>query len=119
METALLTVTVDGPIITARGEIDLTTADSFRYGIECAIHESVGEVVADLRAVDFIDSAALMVLLGSYHALKAAGRGFCTVCAPHSQPQRVIVEISQFHTVWRHREINPGESLTADNSDCN
>ena len=58
MKDALLTVTVDGSVVTARGEIDLTTADSFRYGIECAIHESAGEVVADLRAVDFIDSAA-------------------------------------------------------------
>ena len=111
MEITLLTVTVDGRIVTARGEIDLTTADSFRHAVECAIHECQCEVVVDLRAVEFIDSAALMVLLGSYHALKAAGMGFCTVCAPHSQPQRVIVELSQFHTVWRHREINPGESL--------
>ena len=112
MKDALLTVTVDGLIITARGEIDLTTADSFRYGIECAIHESAGEVVADLRAVDFIDSAALMVLVVSYHALKAAGRGFCTVTAPGTQPQRVIVEVSRLHTVWRHCTVPIGESLT-------
>ena len=111
MDTALLTVTVDGPVVTARGEIDLTTADSFRYGIECAIHESAGEVIVDLRAVEFIDSAALMVLVSSYKALKAVGRGFCTVCAPGSQPQRIIVDLSAFDTVWRHCVIPLGESL--------
>ena len=113
MDDALLTVTVDGRVVTAKGDIDLFTADSFRHAIESAIHESDGEVVADLRAVEFIDSAALMVLLGSHRALKAAGRGFCTVCAPHSQPQRVIVDLSLFDTLWRHCTIPLGESLTA------
>ena len=114
MGAALLTVTVDGPVITARGEIDLTTADSFRYGIECAIHESAGEVVVDLRAVDFVDSAALMVLVSSYKALKSVGRGFCTVCSPGSQPQRIIVDLSAFDTVWRHCVIPLGERLTGE-----
>ena len=111
MKTSLLTVTVGGPVITAQGEIDLTTADSFRYGIECAIHESAGEVIVDLRAVEFVDSAALMVMVSSYKALKSVGRGFCTVCAPGSQPQRIIVDLSSFDTVWRHVVIPLGESI--------
>ena len=111
MGATLLTVTVDGSVITARGEIDLTTADSFRYGIECAIHESAGDVIVDLRAVDFVDSAALMVLVSSYKKLKAVGRGFCTVCSPGSQPQRIIVDLSAFDTVWRHCVIPLGESI--------
>lgn len=65
-----------GPIvISAVGELDLSTVDSFRSTVMDAVGDSASSsVVIDLTQVTFIDSTTLSVLVGAHKELSAQDR---------------------------------------------
>ncbi|MEU4675510.1 STAS domain-containing protein [Micromonospora sp. NPDC023737] len=52
-----------GVRVTARGEIDLSTADDLQHEIEAAIASTASAVTVDLAEVTFLDSAGINALL--------------------------------------------------------
>ncbi len=53
----------DVAVVTASGEIDISTADGFGLEIDRALSSSPASVVLDLERVSFIDSTGLTALL--------------------------------------------------------
>ena len=68
-------------VVVVEGEIDLSTVEELQAELEAAAAESA-HVVLDLRAVDFIDSAGIRLVLESDHALKARGGELAVVPSP-------------------------------------
>jgi anti-sigma B factor antagonist len=58
----------------AQGEIDVSTAPELRRHLEEAVAGGATRVVADLTAVDFIDSAGIGVLVEGHRRLEEADR---------------------------------------------
>lgn len=76
------TTTTEGVgIISARGEVDLSTADTLRAEIDDVFAAGRRRVIVDLTDVEFIDSAGLGVLAGSHKKAEDAGIGFAVVTA--------------------------------------
>ena len=76
------TTTTEGVgIISARGEVDLSTADTLRAEIDDALGAGHRRVVVDLTDVEFIDSAGLGALASSHKKAEDAGIGFAVVTA--------------------------------------
>lgn len=62
-------------VVSAVGELDLSTVDSFRSTVMDAVGDSASSsVVIDLRRVTFIDSTTLSVLVGAHRQLSAQNR---------------------------------------------
>ncbi len=59
--------------ITARGELDASTADRFDHAISQAISAGATFVLVDLSEVEFLDSSALRVIVRRGNALKELG----------------------------------------------
>lgn len=77
------TFTVDGDILSIRGEIDVAVADQFSAAMDALLDENPGaQVRVDLRDVNFIDSSGLGVLVGANK--RAAGSG-STIRLEHVQ----------------------------------
>ena len=74
------------------GDLDYSSESHTRAVLAEAIARDTGEVVADGRAVTFVDSSGLRALLGAHSELAAAGRHF-RIENPSSAMRRVI-EIS-------------------------
>jgi anti-sigma B factor antagonist len=62
----------DAVIITASGEIDLSTANRLEAAIRDAEETDIGRIVLDMSELSFLDSSALNVLLQA--SLKQGGR---------------------------------------------
>lgn len=73
-----------GSLLTVRGEIDLDTVDLLRDAITRALQPEFGDLVVDLNEVDYIDSAGLGVLVGTYNRLADHQRSLTVRC---SKPQ--------------------------------
>lgn len=74
------TTTTEGVgIISARGEVDLSTADTLRVEIDEALGAGHRRVIVDLTDVEFIDSAGLGVLASSHKKAETQSIGFCVV----------------------------------------
>jgi anti-anti-sigma factor len=65
-------------VVAPEGEIDLATVDALQAELDIARGEAV-RVVLDLRAVAFIDSAGVRLVLEANRELKAAGGDFAVV----------------------------------------
>jgi anti-sigma B factor antagonist len=80
MLLSIETTTTDGVgIVSARGEVDLSTADSLRTAIEDTLAAGHARVVVDLTDVEFIDSAGLGVLANSHKNAENTGTAFVVV----------------------------------------
>lgn len=55
-----------GLVVSVRGDVDVSTSPQLRDALHRAIGSGVARVVVDVEAMDFIDSAGLGVLIGSY-----------------------------------------------------
>lgn len=67
--------TTEPIVISAVGELDLSTVDSFRSTVMDAVGDSASSpVVIDLMQVTFIDSTTLSVLVGAHKQLSAQNR---------------------------------------------
>lgn len=70
------------------GDIDLATAPEVDEHLQ-AVERSSRDVVVDLTEVDFLDAAALRVLIASHRRLQAVGRRLAVRNAS-GIPQRVL-----------------------------
>ncbi len=80
--------TGDAVVVVATGEIDLATVDDVDAAIEAARGEA-RRIVLDLRAVSFIDSAGLRLVISQSRALAEEGAEFAVVRGPR-EVQRVF-----------------------------
>jgi len=72
----------DAVVVSPRGEIDLATVDELGAALAQAAQES-GHVVLDLRAVAFMDSAGVRLVLTTSRALDERGGALTVVQGPH------------------------------------
>lgn len=63
----------DTPILTVRGEIDVSTAPELRDKLVQVNQQGHSTVVVDLSAVTFLDSTALGVLVSGLKRFRSAG----------------------------------------------
>lgn len=75
-------------VVVPTGEIDLATVDRLQAEVDAATAEAK-QVVLDLRAVAFIDSAGLRLIVHSSRALEAGGGSLAVVRGPR-EVQRVF-----------------------------
>ena len=68
-------------IVAVRGEIDLATADAVRADLRRAFERS-GNVVLDLREVEFMDTQGLAVVIETQQTSAADGTRFAITRAP-------------------------------------
>ena len=76
---------IDGrtSVVTAAGELDLSSAPELKWALADALAEPGSEVIVDLSQVTFLDSTTLGVLVGAQRRL-AAGTRLAIVCADAS-----------------------------------
>lgn len=89
-----ISVKRQGRIATARlqGEFDLTAAPKVRDELDALIDAGTRQLVVDLKAVSFLDSSGLGVLLGRYRRLSERGGEVCLVGAQDGV--RLVLEMS-------------------------
>ena len=75
-------------VVVPAGEIDLATVELLQAEIDAAATEST-QVVLDLRAVTFMDSAGLRLIVHSSRALEGKGGALAIVRGP-KEVQRVF-----------------------------
>lgn len=75
------------------GELDLLTAPRLATRLNRVMRESGGDVVVDLRELEFIDSAGLQVLLGARRRLTRASRNLAVLC--DDGPVRRVIELAR------------------------
>jgi anti-sigma B factor antagonist len=69
-------------IIEVVGELDVLTASRLRAEIDQIVRRQAGDVVLDLRATGFVDSAGLQLLLTAKRRLSRQQRALAIVCDP-------------------------------------
>ena len=70
----------DTHVVAVTGEIDLFTAPEFKQRVAEPIDAGRSNVIVDLSATTFIDSASLGVLIGAHRRLKLRGGSLVVVC---------------------------------------
>ena len=71
----------DGFTIGLAGELDMLTAPEFSARVDELVRRQTGTLRIDLRALQFIDSAGLHVLLNAQRRLTRQGRRLQVICA--------------------------------------
>lgn len=80
----------DRVVVTPRGELDMATAPELEQVVMPRLDTS-GWVVLDLRALDFIDSSGLRVVVGAHRSAEERGGRFtCVRGAPGSTVHRIV-----------------------------
>lgn len=81
----IATASTDGRyVVELRGELDLATAERLQTAIDSAEVEPDGELLLDLRAVEFVDSTGLRVILTAHENLGERG---VTMLVANGRPQ--------------------------------
>lgn len=80
----------NGVVVTVSGRLDLRVAEDLRTMMHTALEKSRGRLVVDLSKADFLDSAALGVLIGVQRA--AHDRSGKLVLVSPEGPARHIFE---------------------------
>jgi anti-sigma B factor antagonist len=76
-------------VIVLSGELDLASAPALEDELERAVANSPDIVIVDLRALEFIDSTGLGLLIKAHRQAEAAGRRFAIVRGQR-QVQRLL-----------------------------
>jgi anti-sigma B factor antagonist len=102
----------DAHIVTIEGELDIATVPSVRDELSRIEHERGREVVIDLLAVPFVDSAALGLLVETSKRMQARG-GVLTIVCDDRRIARIL-EITGLERVLRRQSTlrEALESLT-------
>ncbi|MGY2082232.1 STAS domain-containing protein [Blastococcus sp. SYSU DS0539] len=99
LTSALVTVEVSGsaavPRLTAAGEIDCTSAPQVRAVLDRLLDAAPREVVIDLSAVTFLDSAGLCVLAAAHRRARATGGRVRVLAAT-----RAVIRPLQITGLW-------------------
>jgi len=69
-------------LLFVQGEVDLDTAPELEAALEGALPHARGRLIVDLRAVSFLDSSGLALLLRQDGKVRADGRSLIVVKAP-------------------------------------
>jgi anti-anti-sigma factor len=85
------------PVISAVGEIDLSTADAFEQEIAAVIGVGASDVVVDLSGVTFVDSAGINALLKGRRIADGHGRTFRVAGA-----NGLVRDVLEMTGVWAH-----------------
>ncbi len=90
-------------VVSVRGEVDLATAPTLESALERAREASAGRLVVDLRAVEFLDSAGLSLLVRQDRAARADARHLIVVKGPpHVHQAFEITGLSEHLTMVDH-----------------
>ena len=76
-------------VVTASGELDLSTASVFADSLRRAYEGPAGGVLVDLTGCGFIDSTGVSLLLNACRRQTRAREGLAVVC-PNPTPRRVF-----------------------------
>lgn len=79
----------DEIVLELRGELDISTADQLQERLEAARLSEVERVTVDLRALDFVDSTGLRILLRAQQAANEGSGGLAFVPAK-GQVERIM-----------------------------
>lgn len=71
----------DGTTIAVGGELDILTAPRFNAEVDDCVRHRAGTLTVDARALRFVDSAGLYVLLNAQRRLIREGRRLRVVCS--------------------------------------
>jgi anti-anti-sigma factor len=85
-------------IVVARGEIDVSNAAQLGRALREVLNDRDGDVLIDLREIDFIDSNGAHHLLNAHRRLTRQGRHFGVLCSP-GQVQRMLKALRLVHTL--------------------
>jgi len=83
----------DATVLRVGGEVDLLTVGRLGAEIDQEVRQGSGDVIVDLRGVDFVDSAGLHILLNAKRRLTRRGRALSVVCKPG--PVRRVFELAK------------------------
>jgi anti-anti-sigma factor len=83
----------DRTVVTPRGELDMASAPELEQAVMPRL-DSGTWVVLDLRALDFIDSSGLRVVVGAHRAAEDGGGRFTCVRGASGSTVHRIVEIA-------------------------
>ena len=75
------------PVVSAAGELDTWTADTFREAVDGVLREKPKCVIIDLSKVSYMDSGALQVLVRACRELNADGKVYAIA---NGVPERLI-----------------------------
>ncbi len=92
--------TEKGSVLKVVGELDLTTVTMLREPLLSQVSNKTGDVVVDVRHVDFIDSAGLALLVEARKRLVAESRALYIVLTKGQQPERVL-HLVRFDTIMK------------------
>ena len=93
--------TEKGPVVSASGEVDLTTVGLLRDPILNAVTSTdTPAVIVNLTQVDFIDSAGLALLVEARKLLSPEARTLYVLLTKGRQPERVL-KLGRFDTIMR------------------
>ena len=113
LSTALVTLEVSGsaslPRLTAAGEIDCTSAPQVRAVLDRLLDAAPREVVVDLAAVTFLDSAGLCVLASAHRRAREQQVPMRVLAS-----SRAVVRPLQITGLWR---LLGAEQVEADADD--
>jgi len=99
--TISTTQTAKGPVVSASGEVDLTTVGLLREPILNAVTSTESPaVIVNLTQVDFIDSAGLALLVEARKLLSPEARVLYVLLTKGRQPERVL-KLGRFDTIMR------------------
>jgi len=80
----------DRVVLTPRGELDMASAPELEQAVMPRLQNG-GWVVLDLRALDFIDSSGLRVVVGAHRSAEERGGRFtCVRGAPGTTVHRIV-----------------------------
>ena len=88
----------DAAVVVPTGELDYGSAPALEASLARAFGEAPGQVVLDLRELEFIDSSGLRTLLTARRQAEDAGQQFSLV-AGHRGLERTL-EIAGVHKVF-------------------
>lgn len=77
-----ITVGSDCALVRVAGEIDVYTASQLRETVVDLISNGVSHVIADLRAVDFLDSTGLGAIVGGHKRLRTIDGSLILAASP-------------------------------------
>jgi anti-sigma B factor antagonist len=80
-------------VLRVEGELDLLTAPKLSAAVDAILRHQDKDLAIDLRAVEFIDSSGLHVLLNAHRRLTRAGRRLAVICGPG--PVRQVIELAR------------------------
>jgi anti-sigma B factor antagonist len=104
MKAAELTVeeqeTEKGTVLVVVGELDLTTVSLLREPLLARVASDKGDIIVDLKQVDFIDSAGLALLVDARKRLDSESRYLYIILTKGQQPERVL-HLVRFDTIMK------------------